>query len=272
MDIKAYILSGKLELFVLGELSEREREEVVMLSKQYPEIKQELDQIEEAIFAFDDKTGVKPSSNVKKRIFDTMDKTSSKETPKNIQSPKETKTVGLLPWKAYAAAASIIAVIASVFAIYFANRYYDVDEQLTAMVEERSVLAQELEQYKVNFEQADTQLETLLAGNYERVPMSGEGFETQKDALVDVWWDREASSVFISVNNLSELDESNDYQLWAIGDDGPVGIGLVNPNQKFSLQQMQRVAAAGAFAITIEPKGGSESPNLDRLVVLGEVA
>jgi anti-sigma-K factor RskA len=101
--------------------------------------------------------------------------------------------------------------------------------------------------------------------------MKGEGFEIQKDAAVDVWWDKGSSSVYISVNNLSGLEDQYDYQLWAIEEQGPVGIGLVDAGQKFSLQQMQAVASAGAFAITIEPKGGSESPTLEKLVVLGNV-
>ena len=53
MNIQAYIESGKLELFLLGELSDREREEVLALAKQHPEIQKELDEIEEAMLAFD---------------------------------------------------------------------------------------------------------------------------------------------------------------------------------------------------------------------------
>ena len=74
------------------------------------------------------------------------------------------------------------------------------------------------------------------------------------------------------MNKLNSLGGEYDYQLWAIGPDGPVGIGLVNPGERFTLQQMQAVAEAGSFAITIEPKGGSQSPTLEKLVVLGEVA
>jgi anti-sigma-K factor RskA len=88
-----------------------------------------------------------------------------------------------------------------------------------------------------------------------------------------VLWDQNAQVVFIAINNLNDLSDEFDYQLWAIGDDGPVGIGLVNNKvEKLTLQQMQAVAQAGAFAITIEPKGGSKAPNLEKLVVLGEVA
>jgi anti-sigma-K factor RskA len=274
VDIQAYISSGKLELFVLGELSEREREEVINLAKQYPEIQLELDQIEEAFFQFDNQTGVNPSSSIKKKIFESLDKGMG-ESPAVVPLPKEeevhVKTVSIQPWKAYFAAASIVAVLASAAAVYFALQYNNLDQRFTALLQEQTMLAEELDQYKVNFEQADTQLETLLAGNYKRIPMKGEGFEMQKDAAVDVWWDKGSASVFVSVNNLSGLEEQFDYQLWAIGEQGPIGIGLVNAGQKFSLQQMQAVASAGAFAITIEPKGGSESPTLEKLVVLGNV-
>jgi anti-sigma-K factor RskA len=275
VDIQSYISSGKLELFVLGELSEREREEVIQLAKQYPEIQHELDQIEEAFFQFDNQTGVSPTSSVKKKIFETLEKgmgESSAVIPMPAKEETPTKTVSIQPWKAYFAAASIVAVLASAVAVYFALQYNNLDQRFTALLQEQTILAEELDQYKVNFEEADAQLETLLAGNYERIPMKGEGFEMQKDAAVDVWWDKGSASVFVSVNNLSGLEDQYDYQLWAIGDQGPVGIGLINPGQKFTLQQMQQVASAGAFAITIEPKGGSESPTLEKLVVLGEVA
>ncbi|EIM75383.1 anti-sigma-K factor RskA [Nitritalea halalkaliphila LW7] len=288
MDIQAYISSGKLELYVLGELSEREREEVVRLAKRYPEIKEELVQIELAMEAFDQKAAVKPSLSVKNRIFDTLDAVEKEEKsqgtkakqviPPTMEMPQaapvsaETPVVKLQPWKAYAAAASLVAVVASVFAIYFATQYYDVENRFTALLQEQSVLAESAEQYKVNFEETSTQLETLLAGNFSRIPMKGEPFEIQKEAQVDVWWDAEREQVFISVNQLAALDAEQDYQLWAIGDDGPVGIGLVNAEQKFSLQQMNAVAQAGAFAITIEPKGGSASPTLENLVVIGQPA
>ena len=124
----------------------------------------------------------------------------------------------------------------------------------------------------MQFEEADSKLDRLVAGDFRRVEMSGEALPMQKDAKVDVFWDQGAQEVFVAVNNLNSLGNEYDYQLWAIGKDGPIGIGLVNAEEKLTWQQMQAVAEAGAFAITIEPKGGSESPTLDKLVVLGEIA
>jgi anti-sigma-K factor RskA len=274
VDIQSYIASGKLELFLLGELTEREREEVLALAKAYPEIQKELDELEETMFSFDNLTGPTPSPKVKEKIFASLEADLKVEEPKKIglTSAVETKVVKLSPWKNFAVAASVVAVIASGAAIHFAGKYYETDQRFTALLQDQQVMADNLNQVKLQYEETDSRLDRLVAGDFKRVEMKGTGFEMQKDAKVDVFWDPNAQEVFVAVNNLNSLSSEYDYQLWAIGKDGPVGIGLVNPGEKFTLQQMQAVAEAGAFAITIEPKGGSKAPTLEKLVVLGEVA
>ncbi len=273
VNIQEYIESGKLELFLLGELNEREREEVIAMSKAHPEIKQELDSLEEAMFSLDELTGVEPSIQTKEKIFATLEEDlQEKKISTPTAAPKETKTVKMTPWKPFAVAASLVAVLASAAAIYFAGKFYETDQKFVALQQEQAVLADNLNQVKQEFEQTDSRLDRLVAGDFRRIEMVGESFDMQKDAKVDVFWDQSQQEVFIAVNRLNSLSASFDYQLWAIGPDGPVGIGIVDPSQPFSLQQMNAVAEAGAFAITIEPKGGSESPTLEKLVVLGEVA
>lgn len=277
MNIQEYIESGKLELFLLGELTEREREEVIAMAKAYPEIQEELDALEQSMFAFDELTGKAPSAQVKEKIFASLEEEFKKEeTPKAAPvpnpAPVETKVVKLTPWKPFAVAASLVALLASAAAIYFAGKFYQTDQKFTALLQDQQVMADNLNQVKLQYEETDNRLDRLVAGDFRRVEMIGETLPMQKDAKVDVFWDQQAQEVFVAVNNLNSLSAEFDYQLWAIGKDGPVGIGLVNPGEKFTLQQMQAVAEAGAFAITIEPKGGSKAPTLEKLVVLGEVA
>ncbi|MFC3415858.1 anti-sigma factor [Algoriphagus hitonicola] len=275
MNIQEYIASGKLELFLLGELTEREREEVLDLAKEYPEIQHELDALEEAMFAFDQMTGAVPSAKLKSDIFASLEDELQSPKPKEKLSdlPKlEGKVIQSSFWKNFAVAASLAAVLASVAAIYYAGKFYDTDQRFTALLEEQQVMADNLNQVTQEYEQTDSRLDRFVAGDFKRVEMLGESLEMQKDAKVDVFWDQGKEEVFIAVNRLNSLSAEFDYQLWAIGPDGPIGIGIVDPTKPFSLQQMNAVAEAGVFAITIEPKGGSESPTLDKLVVLGEVA
>ncbi len=277
MNIQEYIESGKLELFLLGELTEREREEVIAMAKAHPQIQEELDALEQSMVAFDELTGKKPSPQLKEKIFASLEEDFKKEeapkkAPASNPAPVETKVVKLTPWKSFAAAASLVAVLASAAAIYFAGKFYETDQKFTALLQDQQVMADNLNQVKLQYEETDNRLDRLVAGDFRRVEMKGEALPMQKDAKVDVFWDQKAQEVFVAVNNLNSLSDEFDYQLWAIGKDGPIGIGLVNPGEKFTLQQMQAVAEAGAFAITIEPKGGSQSPTLEKLVVLGEVA
>ncbi|MDN3205579.1 anti-sigma factor [Algoriphagus sediminis] len=274
MNIQEYIESGKLELFLLGELTERECEEVIAMAKAHPEIQKELDSLEKTMFALDELTGSTPSKGVKDKIFQTLEEDffNENEAGQAVITPKEDRKVKTLPWKAFAVAASFLAILSFASAIYYASKFYETNQRFTALLQDQQVMADNLDQVRLQNEEANSRLDRLVAGDFQRVEMVGETLPMQTDAKVDVFWDRQAQEVFVAVNNLNSLSADFDYQLWAIGEDGPIGIGLVDPGEKFTLQQMQAVADAGAFAITIEPKGGSESPNLEKLVVLGEVA
>lgn len=250
------------------------------MAKQYPETREELDQIEEAMFNFDNRSTKVPSTGLEAKIMADLEyelaakRVSPKaEKPPTSKNPLETPTkiVKVGAWKRYAVAEAVVAVISSVLAVFFAIQYHDAEERFTALLEQNAILAEDLQSNQVKLEFIDSQLDKLLSGDFERVFMKGDGLPIQEDARVVVLWDRTSREVLLSVDNLAALDEERDYQLWAIGPEGPIGIGLVNPGERLTLQQMQAIAEADAFAITIEPKGGSEAPNLEQLVVIGEV-
>jgi len=279
VDIQAYISSGKLELFVLGDLNETEQQEVLAMAKKYPEIEQEIIAIEEAMLAIDEVSGVSPSSGIKNKIFETLESENKKHTSPTIPEKPLQKEVRLVkevpstnPWKAFAVAASVVAVVSLTAAIYYANQYFDVEERFAISLQQNAILAEEVQANQVKLKALDTGMEKFITGNFDKIPMKGEGLPMQEDALVDVFWDKDSKEVLISVNQLASLDPNNDYQLWAIGEEGPIGIGLVDPGNKLDLQMMDIASGVQAFAITIEPKGGSKSPTLEKLVVLGEVS
>ena len=279
MDIQAYISSGKLELFVLGDLNETEQQEVLSMAKKYPEINQEIIAIEDAMLAIDQASAVSPSPKLKDKIFDTLELEDKAPIPIKPQADasldklKESKDVQASNhWKTFAVAASVVAVISVGTAIYYANQYFDVEQRFAIAMEQNAVLAEEMQTNQVQLKELNSGMERFITGDFEKILMKGEGLPMQEDAAVDVFWDQNSKEVLLSVNQLASLDPNNDYQLWAIGEEGPVGIGLVDPEKILDLQVMDIASGAQAFAITIEPKGGSESPTLEKLVVLGEVS
>ena len=65
MDVKAYIESGILELYVAGALSEKESKEVYELTQKHPEILQEVTEIEATIIKLTAATSQKTNSNLR---------------------------------------------------------------------------------------------------------------------------------------------------------------------------------------------------------------
>ncbi len=71
MDISCIISSGDLELYVLGMLSQEENEKIAQLANMFPEIKREIDEIEQSLINMDDSADANsvPSASVKTDLF-----------------------------------------------------------------------------------------------------------------------------------------------------------------------------------------------------------
>ena len=69
MDIKAYINSGILEQFVLGNTSPEESAQIVELSKSHPEIKAEIEAIEIGLLKYAESLTNLPSDSVKDKLM-----------------------------------------------------------------------------------------------------------------------------------------------------------------------------------------------------------
>jgi anti-sigma-K factor RskA len=64
------------------------------------------------------------------------------------------------------------------------------------------------------------------------------------------------------------------YQLWAIVDGKPFDAGLLietkTADNKYNIQKMKSFGKAEAFAITLEKKGGSATPSMDKMYVISK--
>ena len=64
MNVKEYIESGILEKYVAGELSEQEMLEVERVAMQYPEVKAELEELQEALRVYAKASDKTPSKDI----------------------------------------------------------------------------------------------------------------------------------------------------------------------------------------------------------------
>jgi anti-sigma-K factor RskA len=68
------------------------------------------------------------------------------------------------------------------------------------------------------------------------------------------------------VNNLPQPATDKQYQLWALMNGQPIDLGVFARDERL-LIKMKNVQNAQAFAITVEPKGGSTTPTSQPIVL-----
>ncbi|MEP2773246.1 MAG: anti-sigma factor [Fulvivirga sp.] len=267
MNIEEYISSGILEAYALGELSEKENQEVMAMLEKYPELKAELDQIEEGLERMAFETAVTPPSHVKERLFD---ETSIAEKPKAKVVTMESEVAASPYWRYIAAASVSLAVISSVLAYNYWTKWQSTETALNTLIAQNERVAEDYNQVNQQLDQIEEDLKVINNTEFTRVAMKGT--DNAPNSLAYVYWNTNSQEVFLSVQNLKDLTEENQYQLWAIIDGAPVDAGVFNPGESNLLKMKNITSGAAAFAVTIEPKGGSENPSLETMQVVGEVA
>lgn len=260
MNVAEYISSGILEAYALGELSAEERTAVEKNLAQYPELSAELARIEEAQEQLLMKAAIAPRASLKSEIFS------------KIESGKpEGKIVAMISpvWK-YAAAASIaIALISSYLAYEYYGRWKASEENLTTLITQNRQMAQDYNTVNQRLDKMQSDMHVIGSPDFKRVMMSGS--ENAPDSKAYVYWNEKTREVYLSIENMKTLASANQYQLWAMVDGKSVDAGVFDMETGTGLLRMKDMAGAGAFAVTIEPRGGRPTPTLSTLQMIGSV-
>jgi cell division protein YceG involved in septum cleavage len=96
------------------------------------------------------------------------------------------------------------------------------------------------------------------------------GTKTAPHSNASVYWDSTQASVYLVVKNMPQLPSDAQYQLWALIDGKPADLGVFDTPKDKVLLKMKDTKKADAFAITIEKKGGSVSPTLEKMQTYGK--
>ena len=260
MNIEEYISTGILEAYVLGDLSEQERLEVEKNLSMYPLLRDELLKIEEAQERFLMKTAIKPRAEIKKQIMAKVSAT--RPTAKEVQLKP-------INWWQYVAAASLaLTLVLSYLTYNYWNKWQDVKSDLEGLIAQNQQIAQDYDRVNQQLDKIEEDKKIIDNPAFKRVILKGTG--NAPSALAYVYWNDQTREVYLSVQNLKELDQAQQYQLWAIADGKPVDAGVFDADST-GLLKMKAMNKAGAFAVTIEPRGGKASPTLETMQVLGEV-
>ena len=268
MNVEAYISSGILEAYVLGELSEQERLEVEKNLKLYPELRKELALIEETQEQLLMKTAIAPRPSVKQSLFARID--SPKQAPKVVPLPRALdgqSSVGF--WKFSVAASLTVALITSYLAYDYRDKWKKTESNLAELTAQNQQMANDYNTVNQRLDAIENDLRVTNNPDFNRILMRGTA--NAPGALASVYWNEKTKEVYLSIQDLKNLSQENQYQLWAIIDGKPVDAGVFDSNFTGLIKMKEIGSGAATFAVTIEPRGGKSSPSLETMQVAGNV-
>jgi len=261
MNIKEYIASGILEAYLLGGLTAAEAGEVEAYVKQYPEIRAELDKLEgdlENIALSYTKT---PSPALKAKIASQLD----------FAEEKEVKVIPIPAFYRQAIAASVaLAILSTASAGYFWNKWQHAEGRVIALEVEKGALANNINLTKQELDNTNHYLSLIQDTSSVLVTLKGSALSPNSAAKV--LWNKSSQQVYLGgLASLPAPAADQQYQLWAIVDGQPVDAGVFEIENVHVLQQLKTIGKAQAFAVTLEKKGGSPTPTLAALYLIGNV-
>lgn len=260
-EIRAYIESGILELYVFGTLSESENQEVTEMAEKYPEIKEEIISIEKAVISLSYSMAPYLSAANYDRIREKL-------------IEKHSKVVDIQPRSNFSMIAGWAAAVLLFIGIAWQYTLIDSAKNEVATIEiANDTLELELNNLKLTQKQTESLLAVVRDQNNTVVALSGQAVSPESSSKV--YWNQTAETVYIDAAGLPEPPEGFVYQVWSLKLNPltPTSIGLLenfkeNDSRLFAVNN---TSGAEAFGITLEPTGGSISPNLEQLYTLGKV-
>lgn len=270
MKSNEIIESGILESYVLGIASEEEVKLVNAACHEFPEVLSEVEAIEQALVASLASHEVQPGSmqKVLKQI---------EENKENNSVPGEDTAIKKLPSAAtpasprrsyrLAVAAMVALLIASaVINVLLLNRLGEANTALAGANAEKNNSIRQANAQQTALAEAQQLLSRLSSPSSKKIVLKGSDLSPASSAVV--YWDQNKKEVYLSVAGLPAPAKGKQYQLWALVGDKKIDAGVFDA-QPGRLQKLKSVEAADGFAVTLENEGGSESPTLSALFLVG---
>lgn len=245
-----------LEAYALGDVTPKQREELERLLEENELLRSELVLIEQTMEALAMEHAIKPEHYLKERVLERV--------------RPETKVVEMRssPWRWAAVASVAIALISSFLAYTYYERWRESTLALNNLLAQNRQMAQDYNVVNEKLDKIQSDIEIIENAAFTKVVMKGTA--NAPEALASVYWNPGTQEVYLRIQNLRELSQTNQFQLWAIVDGSPVDAGVFDVVSE-GLLKMKPVKGASAFAVTIEPRGGKATPNLGTMQVLGSL-
>ena len=274
-DIKAYIESGILELYVLGDVTPQERAQVEAMAQKHPAIKAELDEIERSLQLYAEENAVDPSEDLRSRVLNSLivnlgdDRTfgpgrtaAEEDEEENVIPISRARSNNFFKYAFAACFALLIISIVGLISVY--NKLQESNNLVASLQSQNQRFASQANLM-------DKELGVFRDPSFKMLKL--QGTTKSPSSMLMVAWSPTRKKVMIDMMhaNMPANDKDHQYQLWALVGKKPVDLGVFDADTASKgMKEMKSIASADAFAVTLEPRGASPSPTMDQMMVIGK--
>lgn len=263
------ITSGELELYVAGLLSEERNREIANRLEEDDALRKEVEAIEHVVMHLAKEATTTDKQDftevLKKIVTDRVSEHPKVQSlTKHSTPPKKFPFAKVTGW----AAAAVFFIL---FGIQFQNNT-QINTNLNANIQENNNLKDSLQKQIFDLNYKDNLLSTVISTETKLIELAGQNISPNSKVLV--FWNTKDNKVIIDANSLPKAPQGMVYQVWSLQLDPltPTSIGLLESfDQSNTLFVLDNNNTSEAFGITLEPEGGSETPTLEQLFVLGTI-
>jgi len=266
MDVKEYIESGILELYLAGTLSEEENAAVYDMIQKHPELLDEIQKIENTVTTLTSSVAPENSEPIFKNLLIKIVQDNQNESRVIPIDRSKNNWVRYTGWAA--------AVMIGGTLLFSIINNSDLSDQLEATKTEKQQFEQQLEDAKSDLNAKQTLLTSIRAKDIITVPLQGQN--VSPESYAKIYWNKADNIIYVDVQGLPDPPAGKVYQLWSLklSPLTPTSLGtienfLTDINKIFTVDNPNE---SEAFGITLEPEGGSTSPTLEQLYTLGAVS
>ncbi|MFZ1677362.1 MAG: anti-sigma factor, partial [Saprospiraceae bacterium] len=244
MDIEEIKASGLLELYVMDQLSPAEKAEVEGYLNTFPELRHEVREIERSLEIYAGSAALKSPVGVKEKILDAIRHDTIGTSGTRLQS------FNMWP---------VVAALFGLGLLLFGYFYFQKENENKLLAKEIVTLRDTCDAKTSELTNQLNLLRQLTAPNNKILPFTATPGFASTDLYLHT--NKTTKRNFIQVRNLPAIASNQQYELWSIKpNQAPAPLNVFDSPQN-GLIEVAYVEGTAVYAITIEPKGGKNTPS-----------
>lgn len=252
---REYIVKeGLLEAYLLGALNPTQEQQVFEVLQADPELMKTYKALEESLEKVAFENAKTPPPHVKEEVLQQLEQPAQ-------DKPSARPVIRGLFYKRYFGIAASIALLFMTTSLVLLINLNNANQDLKGALNKQNTLLDSISTMAKNTLQNEQWMDFVNDPKTERRLLVGNKLAPKATVLSYI--NHEKKSVLISLHELPEL-KGKDYQMWADVKGEMIDMGVIDTSQK--TLAMSYIANAESINITIEKKGGSDHPDVSKLI------